>query len=189
MMTGIVVKKSTMARYDIRINNENKWRCLWAVISISDDGFFNAQTDCGDFSYRWGAFGECFKTFLIQINSSDYLYSKIATKDEFVDGEETVKQFKEQLLTRRRENEVDEYEAREAWEEIEELIEETCRMSPDGFHYALQAKYTLNKALPGIYDDLDLVFRRDTAAQAFCEVVMPVFVEILRAEIIEKKTD
>lgn len=187
-MTGIVVKKSTMERYDIRIDNENKWRCLWAVISISDDGFFNAQTDCGDFSYRWGAFGDCFKSFLIEINSSDYLYSKIATKDVFVDGEETVKQFKEQLLTRRREDEVDEYEARGAWEEIEELSEETYRMSPDGFHYALQAKYSLNKALPDIYADLDLVFRKDTAAQAFCEVVMPVFVEILKEEITEKKT-
>ncbi len=188
MMTGFVVKKSMMERYDIRINNENKWRCLWAVISISDDGFFNAQTDCGDFSYRWGAFGDCFKTFLTEINSSDYLYSKIATKDEFVNGEETVKQFKSRLLELRREGEIEEYDAREAWEEIEELSEEAYRMSPDGFYYALQAKYSLNKALPDIYDDLDLVFRKDTAAQAFCEVVMPIFVKILRKEITEKKT-
>lgn len=186
-MTGIVVKKTTMERYDIRINNENKWRCLWAVISISDDGFFNAQTDCGDFSYRWGAFGDCFKSFLVEING-DYLYSKIATKDEFVDGEETVKQFKTRLLERRREGEIDEYDVREAWDEIEELSEETYRMSPDGFHYALQAKDALSQALPDIYDDLDLVFRKDTAALTFCEVVMPIFVESLRKEITEKKT-
>lgn len=187
-MTGIVVKKSTMERYDIRIDNENKWRCLWAVISISDDGFFNAQTDCGDFSYRWGGFGDCFKTFLVEISNSDYLYNKIATKDEFVDGEETVKQFKERLLERRRKNEIDEYEARVAWEDIEELSEETYRMSPDGFHYALQAKDALSQALPDIYDDLDLVFRKDTAAQTFCEVVMPVFAEFLEKEITVKKT-
>lgn len=187
-MSDFTIKKSVMERYDIRINNENRFRCLWAVISISDDGFFTAQTDCGDFNYRWGSFGDCFKSFLIDIDKDDYLYGKIATKDEFVDGEETAKKFKSQLLKCRWEGDINEYEAREAWEEIEELIEETYRMSPDGFHYVLQAKYALNQALPDIYDDLDLVFKKDRKAQAFCEVVMPVFVEILKKELAEKKT-
>lgn len=187
-MSDFTLKKSVMERYDIRIKNENRYRCLWAVISISDDGFFNAQTDCGDFSYRWGSFGDCFKSFLIEIDKEYYLYEKIAEKNEFVDGDGTAKQLKSQLLECRREGDISEYDAREAWEEVEELIEETYRMSPDGFHYALQAKYMLNKALPDIYDNLDLVFRKDTKAQTFCEVVMPVFVEILKKELAEKKT-
>lgn len=186
-MTGFTIEKSIMERYDIRINNENNWRCAWATISISDDGFFNAQTDCGDFSYRWGSFGDCFKSFLLKINDG-YLYSKISRKEELVDGEATVRTLKVNMLNERKSDNIDEVEAREAWEELEELESECYRMSPESFHYALADKEIVNEVFSDIYEVLDIIYLKDAEAQTFCEVVMPIFVKILKKELAEKKT-
>lgn len=185
-MTGFTLKKSFMERYDIRINNENNWRCTWATISISEDGFFNAQTDCGNFSYNWNAFGDSFKEFLLEINDG-YLYNKIARKEELVDGEATVKTLKTEILNERKSINIDEFEAREAWEELEELETECYRVSPEVFHYALADRYVVNKVISDIYEVLDIVYLKDNEAQTFCEVVMPIFVEILKKELAKKK--
>lgn len=187
-MTCFTVKKSKMERYDIRINGEEGWRCTWATISISDDGFFNAQTDCGDFSYRWGSFGDCFKSFLIGMDKGDYLYGKISNNEEQVDAEETIKQIKVSLLERRKQEEIDKNDATLAWEEIGELIDDCDGQSPETFYFAVSSKYWINEAIPDLFDGLDVSYKPDYVAKAFCEVVMPVFVEILKKELAEKKT-
>lgn len=187
-MSEFTLKKSTMERYDIRLNNENSWRCTWATISISDDGFFNAQTDCGNFSYKWGAFGDCFKSFLLRINDG-YLYNKISSNEEKVDIEKTVKQLKAELLQKRRVREIDEDDAAYTWEEIEELESDCDGISPEVFYYAIQSKSWLNEIIPDYYDGLEIHYKPDQGAQTFCEVVMPVFIEILKKELTEKKTD
>ncbi|MFH1226819.1 MAG: hypothetical protein V1701_02810 [Planctomycetota bacterium] len=49
-----------------------------AQIVLTDDGFFGAVTDYGNFSYAWRAFGDNFKVFLSELNMS-YFAIKMAS--------------------------------------------------------------------------------------------------------------
>lgn len=194
--------KSTMERYNIRLNGGNHWRCAWAIISISDDGVFNAQTDCGDFSYRWGSFGDCFKSFLLKICSKDtsYLYRKIhdSERDGRIDMEKTIDNMKSRILQKRREDgnrkpylrdELAPEQARDLWDSLD-MIDHT-EISNDAFASIFYHELPSDERRKVFsdefwYDDL-LVTTPDRRAQAFCEVVAPVFAEILKAELEKEK--
>ncbi|XEC97026.1 hypothetical protein AB6A23_11075 [Paenibacillus tarimensis] len=194
------IGKSTMERYNIRLKGGNHWRCAWAIISISDDGVFNAQTDCGDFSYRWSSFGECFKSFLIEICSkdTDYLYRKICDSelDGRIDIEKTVDNMKSRIIQRRREDgnrkpflcddELSPDEARELWDALNSL---SCHdeVSNDAFASIFYHELPSDERRKVFsdefwYDDL-LVTSPDRRAKAFCEVIAPIFAEILKGEL------
>ncbi|MEF2247729.1 hypothetical protein V1L65_22515 [Paenibacillus sp. IITD108] len=191
-----------MERYNIRLNGGNHWRCAWAIISISADGVFNAQTDCGDFSYRWGSFGDCFKSFLLEICSKDtsYLYRKISDpeREGKIDMEKTIDNMKLRILKKRREDgnrkpylhdELSEYEARELWDALDSV--DHSEVSNDAFtsifYYELPSDERRKVFSDEFwYDDL-LVTLPDRRAQAFCEAVAPIFAEVLQAELLEVK--
>lgn len=46
-------------------------------IVITEDGFFGAVTDYGNFAYQWNAFGDSFEKFLLSINE-DYFAKKMS---------------------------------------------------------------------------------------------------------------
>lgn len=179
--------KSSMERYDIRIGEEDRWRCAWAVVSISEDGFFNAQTDCGDFSYRWNSFGDCFKTFFLEMNKDYYFYSKIAEREDRVDIDETVKPIKELLFQKRRNREISRFDASCVWDEILEIENDCDGISSEGLYYALSSMTSLNSHIPEYYDGLDVQYKPDNKAKTFCEVVLPVLIDILKKELKEEK--
>lgn len=199
------VKKSTMERYDIRLKGEDSWRCQWANISISSDGMFNAQTDCGDFNYYWESFGECFKSFLIDICSKDssYLYGKIHSRerDGRVDVKKTIDNMKKRVVESRREaglrwlgkDDLTEDEARYLWDELESIQNSYDEITVDAFSSLY--RYELpederNKVFHEEelwYGDL-LVTTPDREAKTFCEVVAPIFAEILKEELEKEKT-
>lgn len=196
-MSHFKVKKSVMERYDIRLDH---WRCQWATISVSDDGVFNAQTDCGDFSYRWGSFGESFKMFLISIFSKDthYLYNKIhdSSKANLIDIEKTVANMKERILQNRKENgnitpyvmdELSPEEARDLWDELETISNCHDEVTSDAFasmfYYELPDEGRRKVFGDEFWHDDILVNSSDRNAETFCEVVAPVFAEILREEL------
>lgn len=201
-MAEFNVEKSIMERYDIRLKGEDSWRCSWAVISISDDGFFNVQSDCGDFSYRWGSFGDCFKSFLIGIlNDSGYLYSKICDndKDNEIDMEKTIINMKKRIILNRQEvgnmtpyldDELSPEEARELWDELDMVNNSYGTVSQDAFasifYYELPSKER-DKAFGEFWHDDILEYSSDRSAETFCEVVAPVFKEILKVELKNKK--
>lgn len=203
-MSEYSLTKSMMERYDIRLKNENSWRCVWAVISISNDGFFNAQTDCGDFSYRWGSFGDCFKSFLINICSKDgrYLYNKIHSRERAgnVDVEETINNMKARIIQNRRENgnrtpyvmdELSPEEARDLWDELDSIQSSYDEVSHDAFaslfYHELPSKEREKAFGDEFWHDDFLVTTEDREAKTFCEVVAPVFAEILKQELVEQK--
>ena len=195
------VGKSMMERYNIRLKGGDHWRCAWAIISISNDGVFNAQTDCGNFSYRWGSFGDCFKSFLIDICSkdTDYLYRKISDPDREgrIDMEKTVENMKRRVIQRRREygihflrEELTPNEARDLWDSLED-IESHGEVSNDAFasifYHELPSEGRRKVFADEFwYDDL-LVTTPDRQAKTFCEVVAPIFAEILKNELSEAK--
>lgn len=204
-MSEFNLTKSTMERYDIRLKNENSWRCAWAVISISNDGFLNAQTDCGDFSYRWGSFGNCFKSFLINICSKDgsYLYDKIHSRERAgnVDVEETINNMKVKIIHNRRGNgnrtpyvmdELSPEEARELWDELDSIQNNHGEITHDAFasifYHELSSKEREKVFGDEFWHDNFLVTTEDREAKTFCEVVAPIFAEILKQELSDKKS-
>lgn len=199
-MSDYKLTKSTMERYDIRLAGENSWRCQWATISISDDGMFSAQTDCGNFNYSWYSFGECFKSFLVEIFSkdSDYLYSKIhdRTKDGRIDVEKTIDNMKKRVIESRKEarnswlskDELNSEEARTLWDELDIIQSSHDEITADAFaslfYYELP-KEERDKVFHDEelwYGDL-LITTPDREALTFCEVVAPIFAEILKEEL------
>jgi hypothetical protein len=199
-MSDYKLTKSTMERYDIRLQGEDHWRCAWATISISDDGVFNAQTDCGNFNYYWGSPGKSFKSFLMDICSKDtnYLYRKIARSDREgqIDVEKTINNMKARVIQNRQENrnrtpyvmdELSPEEARELWDALDCIENNHSEISSDAFsslfYYELPDKER-SKVFSDEwwYDDI-LVTTEDIGAKAFCEVVAPVFAEILKSEL------
>lgn len=198
-MSEYKLVKSTMERYDIRLQGEDRWRCSWATISISDDGLFNAITDCGDFNYYWGSPGKSFKEFLIDIcsNGSSYLYNKISNGDRKgqVDVEKTIENMKKKVIELRRESglwshvkgDFSQEEARVLWDALEGVKNDHSEISPDAFSsiFYYELPDTERRKVfsdEWWYEDL-VVYTEDRSAKAFCEVVAPVFAEILKAEI------
>jgi hypothetical protein len=198
-MSDYKLTKSTMERYDIRLQGESRWRCAWATISISDDGVFNAQTDCGDFNYYWGSPGKSFKEFLSDICSENphYLYSKIARREKEgnVDVDKTIDNMKKRVIESRREagfrwlskDDLSQEEARELWDALDCIQRNHSEISSDAFSSLFYYELPDNERRKAFYDewwyDDILVYTKDRGAKAFCEVVAPVLAEILKNEI------
>lgn len=203
-MQEYTLGKSTMERYNIRLKGGDHWRCAWAMISISADGVFSAQTDCGDFSYRWGSFGDCFKTFLIDICSKDtgYLYRKISSSEREgkVDMEKTIENMKRRIIQNRRESgnrkpyvmdELSPEEARDLWDALDMV--DHSEISHDAFvsifYHELPSDERRKVFSDEIWYEDVIVTTPDRRAKAFCEVVAPIFAEILRNELNQGKTE
>jgi hypothetical protein len=203
-MSDYKLTKSVMERYDIRLQGEDRWRCAWATISISDDGVFNAQTDCGNFNYYWGSPGKSFKEFLSDICSKDthYLYRKIARREREgnIDVDKTIINMKKRVIESRRESglrwlckdDLTQEEARELWDALDCIQSNHDEITSDAFsslfYYELPSEER-SKVFSDEwwYDDI-LVTTSDRGAKAFCEVVSPVFAEILKSELKSSQT-
>jgi hypothetical protein len=192
------VRKSIMERYDIRLSCEKSWMCQWAIISISDDGMFNAQTDCGNFNYFWPSFGTNFKLFIIDIFSkdSDYLYRKIRNRerDEKIDVEKTIDNMKKRVIESRRDvssrrstgGGLTQEEARMLWDALDIIQSCHTEMSADAF--SLIVDHELPSEIGSkvfsdewLYEDI-IVNTFDKQAKTFCDVVAPLFAEVLKVE-------
>lgn len=68
-------KKSFSEKYYLKFNKNSDY----AIFTIDESGLFNCQSSFGNYSYKWTAFGDCFKKFLIEM-PLDYLLDSIAKK-------------------------------------------------------------------------------------------------------------
>ncbi|MFD0673953.1 hypothetical protein [Cohnella sp. GCM10027633] len=203
------VKKDVSEVYRIRIDSH---RCQWANITINDSGDFNAVTDCGNFNYYWGGYGSgTFKEFLIRIFSKSaggrgsYVYEKISDSNrDRVDCDKTVAPMKKDFITRYRElyvdarrlsRYVDNFDTRWAFNELKDKARTTwdALIDLEGQGELSQDRFFSILWEGGSFDDkffdgdsiacLDVEMTGDRQAIAFCEVVAPLFAEILKTEI------
>jgi hypothetical protein len=202
------VAKSMSEVYNLQIDS---YKCEWATITISDSGDFNAITDCGNFNYSWRGYGSgTFKEFLIRIFSKaggrSYVYEKLSDSSrDYVDCEKTVKPMRKEFLKTYRELYRDKrnnaryiktYEterafrelqdnARETWDVLQEMEDEGT-VSQDRF---LSTLWHDGRVHDEFFDGdyiaccIDLKMTGDMQTIAFCEVVAPVFVQVLKQEI------
>lgn len=168
--------KSTCERYDIRLQDKYGW----AIITIDKNGgIFNAQSDYGDYSYRWPYHGrKSFKHFILElVRDKSYFLGKVAN-DKYYYSDETEKAWKEKILRARREGDLNQDEARELWEEVTGFDFYT---SAEHIQYQCYESEIVSKYY---YDDaFDIVQGFSPQAHAFADIIMPIFGEIIKNEI------
>lgn len=85
----VQVIRPNIEKYRIRMERGDKdyTRCMWADILIDYDAYaITAQTDCGDYSYRWTATPgeESFRELCLRMLGHDeYLLGKFSEKTKF----------------------------------------------------------------------------------------------------------
>lgn len=189
-MSNYTVTKSFVESYHIRLDSMD---CTWARINISESGDMTVQSDCGDFAYSWRSFGESFKEFLCGIMKRDgsygtYLYRKISdhNRERELDVEASHEAMKRDLLEYRRENpeRLSEEHARELWNALNDLFKNVEGIH-DFYHYAFdQLPETRYQVFGDDIFEMDYVKTLpDMQALTFCEVVAPVFAEVLQEEL------
>lgn len=113
----VKVTKDKVERYKIRTE---EW---WAIFFLSPDGCLDIQSDYGDYSYIWTAFGPCFKKFLIGCDRS-YLLGKLGmNKPKEFDNKKTYERIKRDIIEKRREKEISAETAAEAWRQVKYILE------------------------------------------------------------------
>lgn len=197
---NFAITKSLSEVYRLKINSH---RCAWATITINESGDFNAITDCGNFNYAWRGFGEKgFKDFLIKIMSKaeagGYLYEKISDDSRNrVDCKKTIENMIPDFVERYQDlyttykykvrgferNQMQEA-AKETYAKLIEIKNEG-NLSFDRFYSIMYEHSEIsNLFFDGEYMSHCLVVETtgDRQAIAFCEVVAPIFAEVLRQE-------
>lgn len=189
-----VSKKSTCERYEIRFPGSY----VWAVITIDDTGMFNAQSDYGNYSYYWGSFGKCFKSFLIEIcerckeNPLGYLYNKLHDHNESgkVRVNETISDYKRELFRNyrkdlKRKDTLFRTDVRDCFDALQEMEDEHCEVSQDFFFTQLMHDSRIKEELIcWEYIVCNFFTSHDRGCEAFCREIAPVFAEVLRKELI-----
>lgn len=208
--TGFQVTKDVSEVYRLRIDSH---RCAWATITINNSGDFSVISDCGNFNYFWGGYGSgTFKEFLIRIftksahGRGSYVYDKISDSNrDRVDCAKTgapmkkdfMKKYRELYVdARRRAKFIDTFDARWAFSDLKDKarttwdalinLEDEGELSSDRFYSILWEGSSFdNKFFDGDYlaHCLDVEMTGDRQAVAFCEVVAPIFAEILKREV------
>lgn len=159
-----------MRRYDVRCE-EGRWL---GTFLVTHDGLVCCNTDYGDYSYWWHAFGDDIIEFLLQINTG-YLLGKVSPRDEY-DGEETEKEIKRLIIQARRDGSLSQEDAREEWDLLGDLERS------EGF--ALWLRDTKLDSEHGFGDLWELACHRvNRQAAMFAEKVWPRFCQMLRDEI------
>lgn len=137
----------------------------------------------------WGAPGDDFPKFLSDVFSKnkEYLFEKIAdySKADYVDTEETSKHMKKLVLDARRSLELDEYEAREAWEDVERF-EGLTSITQEGLYgswsrwFEMLIEKDIVSDEPWFEDFIQ--YKEDRKCRIFCEKVAPILAEVIKQE-------
>jgi hypothetical protein len=144
----------------------------WHVFVIGSDGYFSTVGSYGNYSYWWSNTGtRDFRLFLIDLDDG-YLIGKLHPQREY-DGDETEKNIKEHIVRRRREGCMTKEEAREEWN----LLKEEDLETREGFAFWWRETK--------IDDAHELsCYRHPAQVCGFAKKFWPLFVDVLRAELI-----
>jgi hypothetical protein len=162
---------TTLRRYRLR-TDKNRWL---ADIVISDDGYFSTVSDYGNYAFWWGAAGDCFRSFLADLNSG-YLCSKLGGARQYYDGDATEKAIRRHICEYRRHGWMTKEEAREEWETLKDYPVD-CR---EGF-----AIWYHETKMSDAYEFA--VFTHEPQLIHFTRAVWPVFARALRDELAAEK--
>lgn len=177
------VKRSTVEQYEIRGPFG-----AWAIITLDPRGIFQAVSDFGTYSYEgWGGHGcASFKHFLVRLRGADYFLSKVCGDEggragpgragQVFDWDRSVTEIRRRLCDRRRWDLLSKGDAREAWDEIEDL-----EHTSDGTYFVM----AVERDCPTLFRR---VFDSDYCRVPTCTVLAPLplrfFNEIFRGQLV-----
>lgn len=176
--------KDISERYEVKLENGD-----WADICIDENGNFLCNSILGKYSYRWTAFGGCFKSFLISLRLKyEYLLGKMCEKSYF-DLEKWNKHCIERIGEMSKSYEIDVEMAREMVKEVKWIAEDSYTYMDAATR--VEASEIFKKAFPcGVWDSCiypDQDYRPQDVF--FFKEVFPIFVEILSKEKKENNGD
>jgi hypothetical protein len=137
----------------------------WYIAFLDSSGALSVQSDYGNYSYRWNAFGfdGNFRRFLSTLNNG-YVISKLCPARVF-DGESTRKKIQHEIKDLRRHMDIDKDAARYEWDLLAD-----CHDLDDESDFARWAE---NTELKNVYEGDFYSTMTDPAISAFMEKVWP----------------
>lgn len=169
------VFKSTVELYKVRGVKNGGWADI-TIDAHNKTGRISISSSHGDWAYYWGACGCPFKEFLIGLDIH-YTAGKFG-EGHHLDLSATIKEWKREVLTYRRQEMIEEDFARDLWLEIEEIESEHPDM--EGVKYMLWNTVHLLRwfdSSPNLVEDIAPSF------YFFWENIWPVFINEIRTEL------
>lgn len=87
----------------------------WAIALVTSAGELAIISDFGNYAFAWRSFGECFRSFLCQVDNC-YLTGKLCNGRTEYDEDRTQQLIREHILSYRRDRSLSREEARCEWE-------------------------------------------------------------------------
>jgi len=156
-------------------------RSWWGQITVSEDGCLTVISDYGNYGYAWRSFGKSFKKFLITLDGS-YLYNKLGRDvPKVFNSKETSQEIRTYIIECRRNKEISSEQAREFWDEVEEIeamsdTHEYCSFINHWSSSILKLYGEDPSSIPCVEDD-------NYQLTAFIEKIYPEFVKVLKEEL------
>lgn len=160
------------------------------LIVDEDNNRFTARLYNGEtYTYSWSAPNSIFTVYLVDIfeKYNEYLYDKLCdvTAHNNVEVEKTVDKMRKILLESRRQNSIDEDDARDIWIELDYLHGEEDM--PDHFFYDAYARHLEKGIEKGVFSDEPyfeefVTFGIDYKCDHFCQKIAPILAQVLRSQ-------
>lgn len=114
-------KKLTSTTHSLYFKKDGYNRGYAHFTLVHDLGIVHAQTDWGDYCYRWGSFGpESLEDFLIGLDSY-YIGKKFCGSPKELDDESIKKEIKKEIIKLRRKYSIDSNLARECYDDCVDM--------------------------------------------------------------------
>jgi len=107
-------KKLASTTYSLYFKQDGYNRGYAHFTLVHDLGIVHAQTDWGDYCYRWSSYEDSLETFLIDLDSY-YVGIKFCGNPKELDKESIKKEIKKDIIKLRRERTIDSDTARECY--------------------------------------------------------------------------
>ena len=180
MPVNITVKKSVSEVYTIRFP-EN--RDCWVVATLNMKlGHIALHTSHGDWQNSWSCPGMPFKEFLTTLDDS-YLMNKLGGRQEWFDGDATLKQLKRDIINSRREESISASDAREAYDSLKDLDLSNLYE----YQHSIEQEDIVSKVYADDYSSIPCVRDHDPSLRMFVKDLWPGLVQALKDELSQEK--
>lgn len=145
---------------------------------VHDLGIVHAQTDWGDYCYRWGSIGkESLETFLLDLDSY-YVGIKFCGSPKELDEESIKKEIKRDIIKLRLDGSIDSEVARECYDECVD-------MDLEGFEDTLLPSIICEHIYYGDYPAIPCHRRYTGWQEVFINEIFPAFQKYLKERVVE----
>lgn len=185
--------KTKVSCYKIHLKKSS----VWAYITIDEwangGGSFSCQSDYGNYEYMWSSIGpDTLREFMMDCDFHYFMEKVTGYKLMEFDAEETTKELYKILLSSRRLDDTNKFQAREIWDELKRSgLDDDFYHAKEGHGWFERFHATCPLFIESFCYDLDCVPMRDRAnAQAvgFWEIIWPIACDIWTKELADENS-